>query len=167
MEEDEYKSTYNELATVRCVFEKTLTSHLANQQVKCHLAEHFCLADREGYSCNNALLSSKCSEVLKKLRENSTFVLKLHEISGPLPHNMEIRVQAGGMLGLSKLLSKPEEVKSEIEEISAIQPAIPDISQIISQAEKKYGEIDNLPFNEIVQAIVQFQGRRRRQRESK
>jgi len=38
MEEDEYRSTYKELADVRCVFEKALT----NGQAKCALARHFC-----------------------------------------------------------------------------------------------------------------------------
>lgn len=157
MEEDQYKSTYNELASVRCVFEKALVSHQANHQAKCSLAKHFCLADREGYSCDNAASSEKCREVLRKLREKSTFVLKLHEISGPLPHNMEIRVQAGGMMGLAKLVEEGAEDKQE-------SPVLDDISHIISSAMQKYGALDKLPYSEIIQSVVQFQGRRRRQR---
>jgi len=147
MEEDEYKSTYNELANIRCVFEKALT----NRQAKCALARHFCLADREGYSCQNAEASQKCSELLKMLRENSIFALKLREIDGPLPHNMEIRVQAGGLTGLAKLL---DQANTPLE----------DISRILAQAQEKYGALENLPYSEIVQSVVQFQGRRRRQR---
>jgi len=64
MEEEEYKATYNELASIRCVFEKALT----NQQAKCRLSRHFCLADREGYSCENKESSVKCSKILEKLR---------------------------------------------------------------------------------------------------
>ncbi len=93
MEEDEYKSTYNQLADIRCVFEKALLNHRGNHQAKCSLPRHFCLADREGYSCKNVESADRCGEFLKKLREKSTFVLKLHEINGPLPHNMEIRVR--------------------------------------------------------------------------
>ncbi len=150
MEEDEYKSTYSELASVRCVFEKALTNH----QAKCGLSRHFCLADREGYSCDNASSSSNCRELLEKLRQNSTFVLKLHDISGPLPHNMEIRVQAGGLTGLSKLLGLH----------TADSPVIADVNTLIVEAKNKYGQLDNLPYSEIIQSVVQFQGRRRRQR---
>ena len=153
MEEDEYKSTYNELASVRCIFEKSLTNH----QAKCSLSRHFCLADREGYSCDNVESSKKCGEVLGKLREKSSFVLKLHEISGPLPHNMEIRVQAGGIMGLAKLIDKGANNKHE-------QPVLDDINRIISSAIEKYGALDKLPYSEIIQSVVQFQGRRRRQR---
>ena len=154
MEENEYKSTYNELASVRCVFEKTLTNHRA----KCLLSRHFCLADREGYACGDAESAKKCTEVLEKLRKNSIFVLKLHEIKGPLPHNMEIRVQAGGLTGLAKLLDSGEE--------SGVQHALmtDGIEQIISRAIDSYGTLDDLPYSEIIQSVVQFQGRRRRRR---
>ena len=153
MEEDEYKSTYNELASVRCVFEKALV----NNKAKCSLARHFCLADREGYACDNAVSSKKCREVLEKLREKSTFVLKLHEINGPLPHNMEIRVQAGGVMGLAKLVDKDAGDMNK-------QPVLDDINGIISNAIEKYGALDELPYSEIIKSVVQFQGRRRRQR---
>lgn len=147
MEEDEYRSTYKELANVRCVFEKALTNH----QAKCTLARHFCLADREGYSCQSVEASQKCSELLKMLRENSIFALKLREIDGPLPHNMEIRVQAGGLIGLAKLFEKVD--------------APPEgISRLRVQAQEKYGSLENLPYSEIIQSVVQFQGRRRKQR---
>ena len=157
MEEDEYKSTYNELASVRCVFEKALVNHQAKQRAKCSLSKHFCLADREGYSCENIESSGKCREYLEKLRENSIFVLKLHEINGPLPHNMEIRVQAGGLIGLAKLLDVGLDEQPE-------QPVPGDINRIINNALKEYGDLDSLPYNKIIQSVVQFQGRRRRPR---
>ena len=147
MEEDEYRSTYKELADVRCVFEKALTNHRA----KCALARHFCLADREGYSCQSVEASQKCSELLRTLRENSIFALKLREIDGPLPHNMEIRVQAGGLTGLVKLF---DQVNTPPE----------DISRLLAQVQEKYGSLENLPYSEIIQSVVQFQGRQRKRR---
>ena len=151
MEEDEYKSTYNELAAVTCVFEKALTNH----QAKCRLSRHFCLADREGYSCEDAQSSAKCREFLDIVREKSTFVLKLHEISGPLPHNMEIRVQAGGLMGLAKLVEADAQDQSK-------QPVIDDINRILNAVKNEYGAWGNLPYSKIVQSVLQFQGRRRR-----
>ncbi|VAW55345.1 hypothetical protein MNBD_GAMMA06-1489 [hydrothermal vent metagenome] len=159
MEEDEYKSTYNELAAVRCVFEKALSNSQGNRQVKCSLSQHFCLADREGYSCKNAQASIQCKIFLEQLRENSRFVLKLHEVNGPLPHNMEIRVQVGGLKGLAKLLDINEH-KIKVDE----PVTIGNINQIISAVKKQYGAASNLPYNKIIQSVVQFQGRQRRQR---
>lgn len=158
MEESEYKSTYNELASVRCVFEKALT----NNKAKCSLSSHFCLADREGYACKNAESSRKCSELLDKLRENSIFVLKLQEINGPLPHNMEIRVQVGGITGLAQLVDDKTTHSSQpgTEDILVTK----DIHGIINSIVIKFGGLNNLPYSEIIKSIVQYRGRQRRQR---
>ena len=91
MEESEYKTTYSEIARIRCHFEKALT----NNKARCSCSRHFWLADREGYACGSKGLSAKCRELLEKMRENSRFILKLQQPGQSLPHNMEIRVQVG------------------------------------------------------------------------
>jgi hypothetical protein len=150
VEEDQYRATYNELTEVRCVFEKALT----NNHARCSLASHFWLADREGYACKCDECSQTCSELLKNLREKSLFVLKLRELDGPLPHNMDIRVQAGGLRGLARL--QAEDADSDA--------VVDDVHSIVSAAQDKYGSIEHLPFSEIMQSVVQFEGRRRRNR---
>ncbi len=152
MEEDEYKSTYSELTSVPCVFEKALTNH----RLKCSLSNHFCLADREGYSCENFESSAKCNELLQRLRKNSAFALKIRDIDSALPHNMEIRVQVGGVTGLAKLVNK----NSKVEQLSSLD----DIHGVLNQVIEQFGSLDKLPYSEIIQSVVQFQGRRRRQR---
>jgi len=97
--------------------------------------------------------------MLDKLRENSRFVLKLREIDGPLPHNMDIRVQAGGLKGVAKLLDHlPDQLPADV------QLSTSDINTVVQAVIAQYGSLDALPYDEIVQSIVQFQGRKRRQR---
>lgn len=151
MEEKEYKSTYNELASVRCVFEKALTNHRA----KCQLANHFCLADREGYSCESSDASSNCKELLEILRQKSLFVLKLRDFDGRLPHNMEIRVQVGGIKGIEGLQDASTENKPN-DQITK------NIHAVVDLAIKNYGSLENLPYSEVIKSVEQFQGRRRR-----
>lgn len=161
MEEKEYASTYNDLTSVRCVFEKALTNHRA----KCQLAKHFCLADREGYSCEDSAASLKCKEVLETLRKKSAFVLKLHDVDGPLPHNMEIRVQVGGITGLEKLLALDARETSARETSCSSKTninIIGNIHAVVKSVIKKYGSLEDLPYSEVIQSVVQFQGRRRR-----
>ena len=146
MEEDEYKTTYNEIAAVRCEFEKALTNNLC----KCSLSKHFCLADREGYACNSDEKASICAEFLKKVREGSRFLLKLQRTGEPLPHNMEIRVQAGGIEGVQKVLY-PELVGQKVE----------NIADIVKQANSMYGGIDRLPYSEIIQTVAAVKVRKR------
>lgn len=146
MEEDEYKAKYNEIAGVRCEFEKALT----NNCCKCSLSKHFCLADREGYSCNSAKDASRCAELLEKIRESSRFLLKLQRTGEPLPHNMEIRVQTGGIEGLQKILH-PERIGLQVE----------DIVSVVRQATLIYTSMDKLPYSDIVQTVAAIKVRKR------
>lgn len=151
MEEDEYKATYREIAENRCVFEKALT----NNQCRCRFSKHFWLADREGYACKSAELAANCSKVLEKLRDNSRFSLKLPAVGAQLPHNMEIRVQVGGLRGLRTVLGGAD---SEL--------PVEDIRGLMEQAESKYPDMDALPYGEIVQSIARYQGRSRRKKDA-
>ena len=152
MEENEYKSTYNELASVRCVFEKAITNNYA----RCKLARHFYLADREGYSCKNSECSLICSKFLGAVREKSVFVFKLHNLDDPLPHNKEMKVQVGGIRGLLQLVDNTASDPN-------MQPVVENIHDVISGAIVKSGSLGQLPYSEIIQSVEQFQGRRRRQ----
>ena len=150
MEEDEYRNTYQQIASVGCAFEKALT----NNQARCSYARHFCLADREGYTCRSQACAAICSLLLQNLRDNSRFSLKLKSVGAALPHNMEIRVQAGGLLGLQKALA------TEI-----THAGVDDVRALVNGAMQKFGKLDALPYTDIVQSVVQFKGRKRRNRQ--
>lgn len=147
MEEDEYKNTYRQIASVGCAFEKALT----NNKARCSCARHFCLADREGYTCRSGTCAATCSQLLQSLRDNSRFSLKLKIVGTALPHNMEIRVQAGGLLGLQKALA-----------LDTTGVGVEDIRGLVDSALQKFGKLDALPYTDIVKSVAQFEGRRRR-----
>ncbi len=150
MEENEYKATYDEITQINCVFEKALTNNLC----KCAFARHFWLADREGYACKSADASQECAELLKQLRENARFSLKLSSVGQQLPHNMEIRVQAGGLAGLQKLYGD-----------DAAEPYLTrNVRQLVERAVAKAGGIAALPFSEIVKSIAEYKVRSRRKK---
>jgi hypothetical protein len=148
VEENEYKSTYSKIANIRCEFEKALT----NNKAKCSYSRHFCLADREGYACKSRRASEKCRELLEMLRENSRFILKMQKTSNKLPHNMEIRVQVGGLSGIQTLFTAEQQDKIE------------NIFALLEQAENEYGSLETLPYDRIVQSISSYQGRKSRKR---
>ena len=95
-----------------------------------------------------------CLILLDTVRKNALFAMHLTRVDGPLPHNKEMRVQIGGLLGLQKLL--------QISPAEGIEVA--NIKQIITQTMAHYGTVEKLPFDQIVQQIVRYEGRPRRQR---
>lgn len=144
MEESEYKAAYNELAQNRCVFEKALT----NNACKCAYSRHFWLADREGYACRRPDFAVICVNFLSIMRQKSRFALKVQGDVDVLPHNMEIRVQVGGMQGLAGLLGT--------------EAATIDIRATLGEAVNLFGSIDSIPYTEIMPAVSAYRVRQRR-----
>jgi hypothetical protein len=84
------------------------------------------------------------------LRESAKFALKITAIEGELPHAKEIKVQAGGLLGLQHVLN-PESDASNVADIAAL----------VALGERTFGALENFPYQEIVKTIIAFEGRRR------
>lgn len=148
MEEDEYRETYDAVNERRCVFEKAINSRRAS----CAKSLRFHLADREGISCRSASGNALCAVLLPLMRSKARFALHLTSAEGTLPHAKEIRVQTGGLLGLQEQVY-PERRDAE---------SVDDIIDIVDIALQRYGNLEDLPYDAIVQAIVRFEGRRKR-----
>ena len=73
-------------------------------------------------------------------------------IGGPLPHNKEMKVQTGGLLGLQAVVNP---------ELTAATN-VPDVYGLIDDAENVFGRIEGFPFDHIVKRIVRYEGRSRR-----
>jgi len=150
MEEKEYKDTYQSINERRCVFEKAISS----RRCSCKQSQRFHLADREGIACKSASGNALCIEFLDRMRSNSRFALHLTHTDAPLPHAREIKVQTGGLLGLQGLVFPDRADDSSVENAIGV----------IDAAIERYGRIESLPYDIIVQAIVKFEGRKKRPR---
>ena len=151
MDEDQYRATYKELNPNRCIFEKAIT----NQRCDCSLKRKFVLATRECVACQSEVALKRCTRVLDSIRNNARFSLKVVTIDGPMPHNKELQVQAGGMLALQHLLADTPDDNDHAKQLV-------NIHQTMEDALTKYGSSEELPFGEIVKGIVNYQSRPKR-----
>ena len=78
--------------------------------------------------------------------------MKLQQSGDRLPHNMEIRVQAGGLNGITALIG------------GELTATVDDIRSLIKQAEAEFGSLEALPYDRIVQSVSSYQGRKNRKR---
>ena len=150
MDEQQYRDTYHSINERRCVFEKTINS----RRCTCDKSRRFHLADREGIACTSTAANALCRELLDQMRSKARFALHLTSADAPLPHAREIKVQTGGLLGLQELLH-PEMAGAE-----NVENAI----GLIDAALTRFGSLGNLPYDIMVQAIVKFEGRKKRPR---
>ncbi|MDH5765967.1 MAG: hypothetical protein OEZ38_08125 [Gammaproteobacteria bacterium] len=147
MDEKEYKKTYSEINTLRCVYEKALCSLVC----RCSKAQQFRIADRIGYSCSSESAQYQCSQFISLLRKQTRFVFKLNEIAGPLPHNKEIRVQNGGLQGLQKIIPGYHD-----------QEEVTDIYSLLQVVIEQYDDIEQLPYDTIIQSVMAYRARPKR-----
>jgi hypothetical protein len=145
VDEDNYRSTYQEFNELPCVFEKGILQ----QCCKCHLARHFNLAERVGVACSSGPAQEQCREFLSTMQEKSVFALQLTpSADGKLPHAKKIKIQCGGVNGLQMLHGTDQIDK--------------DVNQLLDHAVEYYGAMQQLPYEEIMRSVVVFEGRKRR-----
>jgi len=153
MDEEVFRSTYNEVNPNRCIFEKSIT----NQRCDCTLKRRFHIASREGIACASEDAMSRCTRILNAIRNNARFSLKVVTIDGPMPHNKELQVQAGGLLALQSLTTSiTDDIKNEPQKI------VTNINQTMEDSLHRYGALDDFPYGEIVKSIVKYQSRPKR-----
>lgn len=159
MDEDQYRAAYNEINPNRCIFEKAIT----NRRCDCSLKHRFILATREGVACQSEKALIRCTSVLNSMRNNARFSLKVITIDGPMPHNKELQVQAGGMLALQSLLSRTEPSIASTESKTDPQ-TVTNIHKTLQAALEQYSSIEQLPYGEIVKGIVKYVSRPKRKK---
>ena len=150
MDEDAYRDIYNTVNSDRCVFEKAIT----NQRCRCEMKDPKLIATREAVGCLSKAALNNCTTFLNVMRQNARFSLKVITIEGPMPHNKELQVQAGGCLQLDKLLFVEHQENKQAE----------NVYQIVNAALQEFGSIDQFPYSEIVQGIVKYKSRKKRKR---
>lgn len=146
MDETAFRNARGDINRLPCVFEKALLARTA----VCGLAESHALAERETVACTSPLARAECGRLAGLLREKSAFALKLATTQRILPHAQLMRIQCGGLEGLRQVLDPDA-------------PA-PDVHRLICTARERHGDLERLPFSDIVKGVAAWQGRRRQPR---
>lgn len=147
-----YCKMYRAMIPHRCLFEKAVLS----RHCACSQARRLALAEREAIACDSSVGRTQCEAWLGLLRERALFALHTRGGVGPLPHAKEIKLQAGGLKGVAALVDAP-----------AAQPwltegRVSDVFALLDAARIQYSGLQNVPFEEVVRAVVHFQGRPKR-----
>lgn len=143
VDEAAFRHAKGEINRLPCIFERALTSRHA----ACELAVPHQIAERETLACAQPVARAVCAQMSALLREKSAFALGLTDTQRILPHAMMMKIQCGGLDGLKTLL-----------DADAIAP---DVRRLVRMAQERFGDLDSLPFSEIVQGVAAWKPRRR------
>ncbi len=148
MDSDAFRQIYRDINERDCVYEKAILSN----QCGCSEARKFCIAEREGVSCDSDAAQATCIALLEALRQQARFALKTHDPRRALPHAKAMRLQVGGLRGIAVAVD-PEAPAPGI---------IADVRALLIAALARFGAIEHLPYPLIMQQIAAYKGRPRR-----
>ncbi len=145
MDEKEFKKTFRDVNEAPCVFAKAILRRCA----RCSRSQKLFIAEREAVACKSPGARQRCAEVLEVLHNKAIFALRLPHPEVMLPHGKELKVQCGGMLGLQQALLDEEQPAEVVE----------DIHDLLEEAVDDYGNVESLPYGEVVRGITSFKPR--------
>ena len=140
VDEAAYRLAQAPATALPCIFQGALQA----RQAECELAKKKALAEREELVCAQATAHINCETLERLFYERATFPLHLHPHT-PLTHATVQRLQCGGLRGLQ----------------TALNESRADVHQMVLQAQAEHGSLTNLPWEQIVHAIVSWKPRKR------
>lgn len=149
LNEDAYGKARAEAVRRDCPFEKAILSGCC----RCSLASRHNIAEREAVSCGSPSAHVACKNLHGLLVEKALFALRIPRFTEKLPHAKEMKIQCGGLFGLERVASRLEGDPSFVSDVSAL----------VSTALEKFGQLDSLPYSEIVKSVSAFEIRQRHQ----
>lgn len=144
MDEEQYRETYQQVNALPCVFERAILRRCGN----CESAQHLNIAEREAIRCLSESSRKDCKEFLVVIHEKSAFAIGEQNPAEKLPFSKEIKIQCGSIAGLVNAFGKDSEN--------------PGVHTLIQTATTTSGDINNLPFENIIRDISSFKSRRKR-----
>ena len=136
----------------RCPFEKVILGAYAG----CEKAQRFFIAERMGVECTSDIALNNCLTLIKLVRQNARFALKVTDTAERLPFGKEMKIMAGGLAGLESVIHGQAGKQPG-------QPDIRDIHDLVQEAQAAFGSLTALPYPEIMKSVAAFRLRKRGQ----
>ena len=150
----------------RCPFEKVILGAYAG----CEKAQRFFVAERMGVECTSDIALNNCLTLIKLVRQNARFALKMIDAAERLPFGKEMKIMAGGLAGLESVIHGDTEkwyrdvpVTERRMQKQPGQPDIRDIHGLVQEAQTAFRSLTALPYPEIMKFVAAFQLRKRGQ----
>lgn len=125
-----------------CVFSRALLARTA----VCERAARRTLGERDLIECTSPVARTNCGTLAALLQERARFALRLPAPGQPIVHAQVLKLHCGGLAGLQQALAAPQA----------------DVHRMVGQAHARYGSMTELPWDEIVRTIRNWQAHRPR-----
>lgn len=102
--------------------------------------------------CQDAAAYGRCTALFQKLKDAALPEFEVEDDLTTMPHSVLQKIQFGGLLGLQQFTT------------GQASDTIADIVSLVDTLEKKVGELDDLPYKDLVSFMTEYKLKRRRGR---
>ena len=127
-------------------------SPLVTETCECEHADQVVRRGGAEIICQDAAAYSRCRDLFQQLKQVALPEFEVEDDLTTMPHSVLQKIQFGGLTGLQTLLTEQTEDK------------ITNVAKLVEAVEMKYGNLDSLPYAELVHFITQYKLKRRRDR---
>jgi hypothetical protein len=132
---------------LHCPFEKAILS----TQCGCTFSTRYQVGERTGVGCESAMARQDCLTFRRLLRENARFALGVKDATEALPFGKERKLLFGGLAGLYEVLDAEGQAGQGMN----------DIHGLVAHARRQFLDLERVPYDKVVRAVVAYRSPRR------
>jgi hypothetical protein len=102
-------------------------------------------------ACSSAEARARCRDLFQRMKEAALPAFGVEDDLLTMPHSVLVKVQFGGLAALRGLVSEEGQSAARVEDIAAL----------VEQARHSYGELDRIPYGDLVEGMLSHKLRRR------
>jgi len=138
--------------TYACPFKKAIL----HARLGCENAVRQVAAVQSSIACGNKEAQLRCRELFDDMLAASRFTLRVDGRSDSIPNGKLIRLQAGGLFGVRRLLNETSTEGEGADDLA-------NIHGLLDRVQARFGSLRDLPFDRVVRGITAYRVRRRHQ----
>jgi hypothetical protein len=124
---------------------------LVRNDFGCNCAREIVRRGGAEIACEQSAAHALCSELHASIRRSALAAMDLEDDLLTLPHNVLVKIQYGGVLGLHSLTTGGPPPDGRVDDIAAL----------VSTAVQTFQRLDNIPLDDINETIIAYKTRRR------
>lgn len=133
-----------------CIFARAVLARTAG----CGLVRRGSVGERETVGCRAPQAHARCAALAALMRERARFALRLPAPDQPLRHAQAMRIECGGLQGLTRTLGAAPADGGDA--------PLADVNALVEAAQQRHGSLADLAWDQIVGAMRTWAPRRRR-----
>ncbi len=126
---------------------------LVKQDFACKHAQEIIRRGGSEIACQQSDAHGVCLALHGAIKASALQAMELEDDLLSLPHNVLVKIQYGGLLGLQQLMTD-----------ASAKETIDDISTLAFDVMKQFGALEKIPLSGVNQAIIDYKTQRRRKK---